>query len=118
MIVAQTDGIVFCMNSDVVKRLCRANLQRNIYGWGIDQMAVAFAYANGMIAVVDESFFVRHPKSRGYPSDVAGVQWREFLDQLTMHEQIQHRLLFSYFREKNNSVKHITSKSNQSDATK
>lgn len=46
-------------------------------------MAVAFAYANKMYAVVDESIRVSHPRPRGYPSRDAALQRDEFLKQLT-----------------------------------
>ncbi|MGB8365264.1 MAG: hypothetical protein ACLQUZ_19100 [Rhizomicrobium sp.] len=95
-VVAQTDAIVFCLSKAAMNRLRRAKFEGNVYGWGIDTMAVAYAYANGMLAVVDKSVRVNHPKSRGYPSEAALAQCNEFLKQLTLNESIQNRLLWSF----------------------
>lgn len=105
--VVQTDGIVMGMQKAVVDRLKKADLSQNVYGWGIDQMAVAYCYANQMIAVVDQSLPVHHPKTRGYPSEEAGIQWREFLNQLTVLEKIHHQILFGFLRDRNSRVGHI-----------
>ena len=95
-VVAQTDAIVFCLSRHVGERLRMANYERNIYGWGIDTLAVAHAYATNKIAVVDNSISVKHPRSRGYPVDVAQAQSQEFLRQLTPSEFIQNKLLWSH----------------------
>lgn len=100
-VVAQTDAIVFCLSGAVIKRLRRAKYEGNLYGWGIDAMAVAHAYANSMIAVVDKSVRVNHPKSRGYPSEAALAQCKEFLKQLTLNEFIQNGLLWSFISDRN-----------------
>ncbi len=95
-IVGHTDSIVVGLRSAVIERLRKVDYTKNIYGWGIGSMAVAFAYANKMYAVVDQSIHVSHPRPRGYPSRDAAQQRDEFLKQLTMPEQIQLRLLQSH----------------------
>lgn len=93
---AQTDGIVLGLARPVLDRLRRAHLDDNLYGWGIDQMAVAAAYAGGWTAVIDLSQRVVHPASRGYPTDVAHAQWQAFLLQLSPAELKWHDALWEF----------------------
>jgi hypothetical protein len=106
--VVQTDGIVLGMSRQVVNRLKQADLSYNTYGWGIDQLATAFAYANNMMAVVDTAIKVQHPKSRGYPEDEAGLQWQQFMSkEMTAQEKILHKLLFAHLMTQNRKHKHL-----------
>lgn len=100
-IVAQTDALIFCLSRPVITRMKSADYEGNVYGWGFDTMAVAHAFSNKMLAVVDESVPVRHPRSRGYPEDAARAQCNEFLKQLDLNEFVQHRLLWSLVRSSN-----------------
>ena len=95
-IVAQTDAIVFCISKVVAERLRLASYESNVYGWGFDTMAAAFAYSNKLIAVADKSQVVTHPKSRGYPAQAAQQQCTQFLSQLNLYESIQNKLLWEY----------------------
>jgi glycosyltransferase involved in cell wall biosynthesis len=95
-IVAQTDMIVFALNSSVISRLKLLNYEDNKYGWGIGWAALAFTYANQLVAVVDEELKVIHPKERGYDSRNAKKQMDVFLGQLTVDERLQYRLLDAY----------------------
>lgn len=97
-IVAQTDAIILGLATPVIDRLKRADYSRNVYGWGIGWMSVCNAYANQMIAVVERSIRVGHPRPRGYPSEDAGRQREEFLLQLTLQERIQLLLLQSHMQ--------------------
>jgi hypothetical protein len=92
----QTDGIVMGLARPVLERLRLARLDDNRYGWGIDQMAIAAAYATGHLAVVDLSQRVVHPAIRGYPTEEAHAQWQAFLKQLTPLEQEWHDALWRY----------------------
>lgn len=95
-IVAQTDAIVFALSSPVIARMKRADYSGNIYGWGIDDMAAAYAFSHNKLVVGDSSVGVTHPRSRGYSTRDAIAQKTEFLKQLTLAEVVQHRLLRSY----------------------
>jgi hypothetical protein len=97
-IVAQTDAIVFCFSRPVIARMKRARYEGNAYGWGFDTMAAAHAYSNRLLAVVDESVVVRHPRSRGYPEEAARAQCNAFLKQMDLHETVQNRLLWSHVK--------------------
>lgn len=103
-VVSQTDAIVFCLSKPIIDRLRSAELSENIYGWGIDTMAVCFAYSHGMVAVIDDGITVNHPKSRGYPSQEALAQCRNFLRQLSLTEAIQNQLLWSIVHKNNKSL--------------
>ena len=87
--VRQTDGIVWAMCDKVIDRLRQADYSNNRLGWGIDSMAIAFAYANNMLVLRDTSLLVHHPKGKGYGREEAAVQLDGFLEQMTPQERIQ-----------------------------
>jgi hypothetical protein len=93
---AQTDGLVLGLAKPVLDRLRTVRLDDNVYGWGIDQMAVAAAYAGGHAAFVDLSQRVVHRHARGYPTDAAQSQWETFLRQLSPTEQAWHDSLWDF----------------------
>lgn len=91
-VVVRTDGIVFYLAPSIVKRMKAANYRENIYGWGIEWMFVCAAYCNGMIAVIDTSIQVRHPRTDNtYPRAHAHQQLGAFMQQLTLPEEVQRR---------------------------
>ena len=100
-IVAHTDAIVVGLTRRIVARMRKANLERNVYGWGIDPMFNYYTYSIGNIAVVDNSVFVRHPVATDYSWDVATTQQAEFLKQLTRAERTQSHLLDAVVRVRN-----------------
>ena len=87
--VRQTDGIVWAMSEPVISRLRKADYSANRLGWGIDSMAIAFAYANNMLVLRDTSLLVHHPKGKGYGREEAAEQFSSFLEQMTPQERIQ-----------------------------
>lgn len=95
VVVAQTDAIVFALSRPVVARMKLADYARNVFGWGIDDMAAAFCFTQNMLVVVDRSQFVEHPTSCGYSKNAAESQKTAFLAQLSFMEAIQHHLLWS-----------------------
>jgi len=97
-VVTQTDLIVACFAKSVVERLKQANYEKNIYGWGIDAMAAAFAYSHNMCAVIDSSMHVKHPSSRAYDDEAAKIQGNEFLKQLNLLEVVQNQMLWAHMR--------------------
>jgi hypothetical protein len=109
LVVTQTDSIVLCMAAAVVNRLRSADLSKNVYGHGIDQMAIAYCFCKELIAVVDTSVSVEHPKTRGYPTGEATKQQRKFLKKLSTAERGQHALSFAYLWQRNRTVNHLGS---------
>ena len=97
-VVALVDGIVFAISRPVAARLQRLRYDDNKYGWGILWAAVAYAYAHGLIAVLDENVAVSHPKSRGYDSTAANQQMIQFLQQLSLEESIHVKLLQAHIK--------------------
>lgn len=95
-IVAQTDGIVFSLSRQVIRRMKTIDYSQNKYGWGIDWIFIAYTYANKLFAVVDPRVHVKHPKSQSYPKDIALNMMNEFLKQLGPSERIQYALLSNY----------------------
>ena len=93
---AQTDGIVLGLAPPALDRLRRARLEDNLYGWGIDFMAVAAAYSSDRLAIVDLSQRVEHPMVRGYPAEAAQAQCEAFLQQLSPIEREWHDLLLGF----------------------
>ena len=87
MHVARTDGIVLALARPVLERLRQLDYDANNLGWGIDCVAIAFSFANGLMVVRDDGGRVHHPRSRGYDQRLALVQWRQFLLQMTEAEK-------------------------------
>lgn len=96
MFVTQTDGIVFSYNSRVLDRLRQLNYENNNLGWGIDWLAICFAYTNDMYVIRDGSITVGHPVGSGYSSSEAQTQMNEFFLQMTPKEIIMLKLLDSF----------------------
>ena len=91
--VGRTDGIVFYLSQDIIQRMRCVDYSQNIYGRGIELMFVMAAYARGLIAVIDTTILVKHPKATGYDKTKANSQMQEFLKQLTIPEFIQKKLI-------------------------
>lgn len=86
--VRQTDGIVWALADTVVSRMKSADYSANPLGWGIDSLAVAYAYANGLLVLRDTSVNIVHPKGKGYGREEAGRQMEIFMKQLTFQEKL------------------------------
>lgn len=97
-IVAHTDGLVFALPPRIRLRMMEADYSHNLYGLGIDWMYICAAYAQGMVAIMDEAIIVRHSITRGYCSRDARQQKREFLKQLTPDEAAAHVRLKAHMR--------------------
>jgi hypothetical protein len=97
-IVVQTDAVVFGLTRVIADRMRKANLRKNIYGWGTDFMFNYYTYSLGEISVVDRSLLVRHPLGSKYSGEVATAQLIEFLKQLTPAEKAQSALLDAVVR--------------------
>lgn len=95
VVVAQTDAIVFALSRPVASRMKEASYERNVFGWGIDDMAAAYCFTRNLLVVVDGSLPVDHPVATGYSREAAESQKAEFMKQLTFMEAIQHHLLWS-----------------------
>jgi len=99
-VTARTDAIVFYLAPPIVRRMKLAKYEANLFGWGIEWMFVCAAYAHGMIAVIDTSIEVKHPKNTGYPKVQAQQQLAEFVKQLFLPEEILGRLLRSHIKQR------------------
>jgi hypothetical protein len=105
--VAETDGIVFCLSKPVQKRMKQLNYNNNIYGWGIEHFFNACAAAQGLYSVVDKLQLVQHPPERGYPGQNAAETRKIFLSQMSSDEKRQHQLLMSIIKKKKRKKKYI-----------
>lgn len=92
-LVAQTDGIVVAYSAPVADRLRQLNYNTNNIGWGIDWTAICYAYSTGLTVARDRQIKVTHPKGTGYQHAQAFIQMENFLEQLTVQEKVQFRLL-------------------------
>ncbi len=97
-VVALVDGIVFAISRPVADRLKQLKYDDNKYGWGILWAAVAYTYAHGLIAVLDENVTVSHPRSRGYDSAAANQRMIQFLQQLSLEESVHVKLLQAHIK--------------------
>lgn len=94
--VTQTDGIVFGFNMSVLNRLRQLNYENNNLGWGIDWIAICYAYTNNMYVIRDSSITIEHTLGSGYSTSDATAQMNEFFEQMTTREIIMYKLLDSY----------------------
>ncbi len=91
--VAQTDGIIFALRSDVADRIRGLDYECNNLGWGIEWAAIAYAYSHDLLVLRDETITVNHPKGSGYDHSAAREQQNDFLSRLTPQERIMYALL-------------------------
>lgn len=104
-VVAQTDGIVLGLATDVVQRLKRLDYSRNNLGWGIDWVALCYTYAHDGVAVRDRSVNVRHAPGCGYRQAEAARLMREFLAHMTLTEQVQYEFLQRAIQDRRNHLR-------------
>ena len=90
--VRQTDGIVWALDERVIDRMRQADYSGNRLGWGIDGMAIAYAYSHNLLVLRDLSIEVSHPKGAGYGREEATRQLEWFRQQLTPQENIQWKI--------------------------
>jgi hypothetical protein len=81
------DGIVWALGVATRKRLAKFDYSANPLGRGIELAAAAFARAHGVVALVDSTIRVFHPRGSGYSEAEAGRQLNVFLEQLTEPER-------------------------------
>lgn len=104
-IAALTDGIVFYLSPPVVARMRQVAYGSNLFGWGIDLMFCAAAYAMDTWVVIDDSVEVFHPQNiTGYDAKDAASSMQGFLQQLSMKERIQCELLVGFVSAKRHPV--------------
>ncbi len=98
--VAYIDGIVFAVNRKIGNRMKQLDYSKNIYGWGIDWFAAAYALSEGMALIMDNTISINHPIDRGYDSATALKKMKSFLDQMDLKERIQYGLILSHIKYK------------------
>ena len=76
----------------------RADYEHCSYGWGIDWMFVAHAYAIGAMAVMDPSVRVMHRIGQGYSAEDAAEQMALFLEQMTREERIAYKSMADHLK--------------------
>jgi hypothetical protein len=92
--VANTDGVIFGLSSEIAQRMVAADYTRNVFGWGIAWLFCCACYSTGGIAVIDTSIKVTHLPGRGYDDGPALQQGVRFLlRELSFEERIQFELL-------------------------
>ncbi len=96
--VAYIDGIVFAVNRKIGNRMKQLDYSKNVYGWGIDWFAAAYAHSEGMALVMDNTISINHPTDRGYDSAIALEKMKSFLDQMDFKERIQYSLILSHIK--------------------
>lgn len=95
-VVAQTDCSVWAMSRPVYERLKAADFSQNKYGWGIDWLAIVYAYSRGLLAVRDRTVVVQHPAGTGYNEKAARRQMLDFLGQMSQLEAVHYNILTKY----------------------
>jgi hypothetical protein len=95
-ISALTDGIVFYLSPEIIRRMRRVEFGTNPLGWGIDLLFCTTSYLMDKLIVIDETIKVFHPKTRGYDGKEAGLLMKKFFDQFSQSERVQCNLLRAY----------------------
>ena len=96
LVVSETDGVVFAIPKVLQSFLKKIDYNQSKYGWGIELAMCAFAYANKLIAVVNQDIKVSHPDGSGYPREAALKEVAAIINQLPVHEKLICRLCFQY----------------------
>jgi hypothetical protein len=81
-VVPITDQTCWLVTAGVLRDLPPVELHLNRYGWGISAAVAAVCRLQGKLCVRDYEIAVAHPKTRGYPSDVAAAQRDAYLASL------------------------------------
>jgi hypothetical protein len=97
-VVASTDAIILGMNGEAVRRLNKCDYKQNVHGWAAHVPALVAGYARGKIAVMDRFIKVYHDPSRGYSSEVADREGREFLNSMSTEERALWKNIENYLR--------------------
>jgi hypothetical protein len=96
IVVSETDGVVFAIPAIIQNLLKKIDYNQSKYGWGIEMAMCAYAYANRLIAVVNQDIKVTHPDGSGYPREDALKEVMSIINQLPVHEKLISRLCFQY----------------------
>ena len=103
-VAALTDGIVFALSTELVKRMKLVKYGDNPIGWGIDLLFCSAAYTFHQLIIIDNTVLVDHPKSRGYKTEEAVTGMNKFFSQFYIQELIQCKLLRSYIESDYKSI--------------
>ena len=95
---ALTDGIIFYLSPEIVNRMRQVTYGSNKFGWGIAGLFCSAAHVHNKLVVIDLAVKVLHPLGKtGYDIKAAKRGWIEFLEQYSLMEKIQFKLLMTYF---------------------
>lgn len=103
-LVIHTDAICFAITGKILRRMRRARYEGNLYGWGIAWLMAASALCRNMLVVVDESIEVRHTPGRGYSTDDAKRQMKNFRKQFSAPETVQHVMMDNFIMRRKNKT--------------
>lgn len=94
-----TDGIVFYLSPQIIRRMKQVNYGNNKFGWGIDGLFCANSFVNNKLVVIDSAVNVYHPSGKTcYDTRTASLLEREFLKQFSLSERLQYELLRTHVK--------------------
>ncbi len=97
VVSAIIDAIVFYLSPQIISRMRRITFGNNKYGWGIGGLFCAASYVYKKLVVIDTAVEVVHPQGRrGYDEGEAKIQMREFFNQFSLMERLEHHLLVTH----------------------
>ena len=82
-VVPYTDSTCIAVRGEIIKAFEPVNLNVNRYGWGINQVVAAITKKHGKVCVEDYAITLKHPKNRGYDTQMAIEQRRLYFDGLS-----------------------------------
>jgi hypothetical protein len=97
-ISALTDGIVFYLSPQIVRRMRKVKFGNNPLGWGIDGLFCAASNVMNKLVVIDEAVKVFHDQKRGYDTFTAKLMLDSFLNEYSPRERVEYELLRAYLK--------------------
>ena len=104
VVSCSTDGIVFYLSPEIIKRMRQLKFGNNLFGWGIDSLFCTASHVMDKLVVIDESVSVFHPQNTGYDEDAARTLGKSFLKQFSRRERLEFELLRTYVKFKHMKV--------------
>lgn len=87
------EAIVFGLRRSLLPRMREIDYTGSLYGWAIDHLMCAHAYASGYVVAIDQGVPVDHPQGSGYNWRDAIAEISHFLRQMNLSELAIYRMM-------------------------
>lgn len=80
--VPATDSVVWSLRQEIALQVGKIDLNKNFLGWGIENLAAYFCYAENKLVVRDYKVKCFHPKETLYSREKAMIQFSNWVESL------------------------------------